>query len=726
MRDAAAAGYHIPSGRCGARGANTDPPYHSLTAFTATEKETTEMGIANGMAARAFDRRDFLKGASAAALGGLGLAGAQAIADEAGAAASGTFTYADTVAWTHEYDVVVIGFGGAGAVSAITAADEGASVLVVEKAPRGEEGGNTQYSGQNFGVCDPSEVEAFAQYYKNMRGDYSTPSDEMIDAWVEEFSHNEEWAVSTLGVTDYVLAEKTEEPDFAPEGLKAMRMKISDSVVDGKSIGSGYWPVLEANVAKRVDSIDVWYGSPATKLMQDPQSKTVVGVQVERGNDTLLVRARNGVILACGGYEASRQMMEDYLGLSKVHPIGTLYNTGDGVTMAVEAGARLWHMANVLAPWITFFRAEQQVRPDFVPVNPFLGTSYIQVGPQGRRWHNELEKNRHSRVEEQGESLTAKTFDHMWNVFDEDGLMAGIDTASGWHVAPSEGFQDEIAAGVVLKADTLDELAGLIDVPAEELAKTVEEFNAAAEAGVDEKFGRDPETMSPFSEVGPYYAWEAVRGVLNSQGGPERDKDCRIIGTTGEPIPHLYGAGELGFLAAKLYNGGGNLGDTGASGRIAGRNAAAEKDPLPPMSYAPVEQAEVGRETFPEDTAPVFENGDGVYYGSRAGIKMLTVKVTMDGEMIASVEVVDSGETYGVGSRAIETVPQEIVDAQSLDVDTVAGATRTSKAIIGAVKDAIEADYPDLAATAGSLAAVTSNPELKGTSQEFVAEGAAK
>lgn len=62
-------------------------------------------------------------------------------------------------------------------------------------------------------------------------------------------------------------------------------------------------------------------------------------------------------------------------------------------------------------------------------------------------------------------------------------------------------------------------------------------------------------------------------------------------------------------------------------------------------------------------------------------------------------------------------------------MDTVAGATRTSKAIIGAVKDAIEADNPDLAATAGSLAAVTSNPELKGTSQEFVAdasEGAAK
>lgn len=659
-------------------------------------------------------RRNLVKSASTAALGVVGASAAcVAYAEEATG-----FTFADTIAWTHEYDVVVIGFGGAGGVTSITAADEGARVLLLEKAPRGEEGGNTQFSGQNFGVCNPEEVEQFAQYYKNMRGDYSTPSDEVIEAWVEEFSHNEEWIVS-MGVTDYALAEKTEEVDLAPEGLKAMRMKIANSVVDGQEIGSGYWPVIQANVLKRSDMIDVWYESPATHLIQDPQTKTVVGVQVERGSDVYLVRARNGVVLTCGGYEASREMMENYLGLAKVYPIGNLYNTGDGVNMAIEVGARLWHMANVLAPWITFFGAEQQVRPIFVPANPFKGTSYIQVGPQGKRWHNEFERNRHSRVAEQGESMTAKTFDHMWNIFDEAGLMAGIDLGSGWDIVPSEGFQKELEAGVILKADTLEELAEMINVPAENLCATVEQFNSYAETGEDPFYGRSAEQMSPISKQGPYYAWEAVRGVLNSQGGAERDANCQVISVTGKPIPHLYEAGEFGFIAAKLYNGGGNLGDTGASGRIAGRNAAAEKEPLPPMSFAPVAQAQVGTQLFEEDAQPVFENGDGVFYGSYAGIKLLTVKVTMDGDAIASVEVIDDGETYGVGTYAIDAIPQAIVNAQSLNVDVVAGATRTSKAIMGAVKNALAADYPDIIATAGDLSAVTGNPELKGTSQEY-------
>lgn len=376
-------------------------------------------------------------------------------------------------------------------------------------------------------------------------------------------------------------------------------------------------------------------------------------------------------------------------------------------------------MGNVLAPWITFFGAEQQVRPVFVPANPFIGTSYIQVGPQGKRWHNEFEKNNHSRVSEQGESLTAKTFNKMWNVFDENGLMAGISSDSAWDIVPSEGFAKEIESGVILKASTLEELAGMIDVPADDLLATVEEFNGYASSGLDPMYGRNPETMSPFSPEGPYYAWEAVRGVLNSQGGAERDANCQVISTTGEPIPHLYEAGELGFIAAKLYNGGGNLGDTGASGRIAGRNAAAPKDPLPPLSYAPVAQASVGTETFPEDATPEFQNEDNTYYGVFNGMKLLTVKVVMDNGAIASVEVVDNGETYGVGTYAIDQIPQRIVQAQSLDIDVVAGATRTSKGIVGAVKNAIGVDYPDLAATAGDLAAVTTNPELKGTSQEY-------
>lgn len=656
------------------------------------------------------DRRSLVKGAGATTLG---LLGASALATKASAdEAMGGFTFADTISWTHEYDVIVIGFGGAGGVAAITAADNGAHVLLCEKAPKGEEGGNTQYSGQNFGCCDPSEVDMFVEYYKNLRGDYSTPSDEMIQAWVEEFSKNEEWITTQMGVTDYVMEPKTEEPELAPEGLECMRMRITNAVVDGKEIGNGYWPVIEANVLARPDTIDVWYGSPVTHLVQDPFTKTILGVQVERDSDVFMVRARNGVVMCCGGIEASKEMLENYLGLSNVHPIGTMYNTGDGVRMAIEVGANLWHMANVLAPWISFFPAEQQARPVFPPINPFKGTSYIQVGPKAQRWHNEFERNNHSRINVQGESMTATTFDTMWNILDQAGLDAGIDVAQAWCYMPSENFEAELEAGVLIKADTVAELAEKIGLDGEALQATVDEFNACAEAGEDVKYGRDPETMTPISATGPYYAWQAVRGVLNSQGGAVRNENCEVLDTNGNPIPHLYSAGEFGFLMAKLYNGGGNLGDTGASGRIAGRNAATEKKPLASISLAPVEQAEVTTETL--DPQPEYTSTDTELYGTFAGIKLITVKVTMDGNAIASVEVIDSGESHGVGTKAIEVVPSEIVAAQSLAVDTVTGATRTSSGIIGACREALKNECPDLAATAPDLGHLQENKTATG------------
>ena len=109
---------------------------------------------------------------------------------------------------------------------------------------------------------------------------------------------------------------------------------------------------------------------------------------------------------------------------------------------------------------------------------------------------------------------------------------------------------------------------------------------------------------------------------------------------------------------AKLYNGGGNLGDTGASGRIAGRNAAAEKEPLAPYRTG-AHRAGRGRYRGRSSPQPVYTSTDTELYGTFAGVKLITVKVVMDGGAIASIEVVDAGETYGVGTKAIEVVPGE-------------------------------------------------------------------
>lgn len=662
------------------------------------------------------NRRGFLKGAIAlGALGALGVSGCAPQGSKKEGISGKTF--ADTIAWTHEYDVVVIGFGGAGAVSSITAADEGAKVLLCEKAPKGHEGGNTHYSGQNFGVIAPEDIDLFIEYYKNMRGAYSTPSDSIIENWVNEFSNNEQW-MRDLGCTDYELEEKTEEPSCAPEGLQAMRMKIANSVVDGKDIGGGYWPLVYTHVMKRKDSIDVWFSSPAVELIQDPISKAVIGVVIDRSGSLQYVRALNGVVLSCGGYEANQTMMEDFTGLARVMPIGNTYNTGDGISLAVSVGAHLWHMSNALAPWISALTAPDAQRVIFPPVNPFAGKSYIQVGPEARRFHNEFEVNRHSRVDVQGESMTATSFDVMWNIFDEDARKAGLDPSKGWGLVHSDGMQDQIDNGVIVSADSIAELAEKIGLDADALTEEVELFNSVASSGVDGKFGRKAETMKPFAQSGPYYAWEVRRGVLNTQGGPERNEDCQIVDVKGNPIPHLYGAGELGFMMPKLYNGGGNLGDTAASGRIAGRNAASAKDPLPELAFEMPEQKEVGAEALDAELMPEFVSSGNDHYGSYAGISMMTCKVTVEGDAIKAIEVVQHGETVGIGTVAFDEMIPRIIEAQSLDVDIVSGATKSSKALLGCCKNALKDVCPSIAETAPDLNTAEKNPELDQAKKE--------
>ena len=95
--------------------------------------------------------------------------------------------------WNEAADVVVVGYGGAGAVAAIAAHDEGAKVLILEKAPEGEEGGNTRVSGNIWFTPEPPDKAAI--YLKAMCGDYAVP-EKMIHVWADEMSKNNEWVES--------------------------------------------------------------------------------------------------------------------------------------------------------------------------------------------------------------------------------------------------------------------------------------------------------------------------------------------------------------------------------------------------------------------------------------------------------------------------------------------------------------------------------------------------
>lgn len=599
-----------------------------------------------------------------------------------------SYTFADTVDWDGQYDVVVVGFGGAGAVAAVSAAEEGAKVLLVEKAPEGHEGGNTRYCGQLFAYGNGNEEATYA-YYKALAADHEIP-EAMLKVFTQGVAHLAETIAEDFGADRDAMFDWTgvspnltlspEYPEF--EGSESISIvSLSEATGTGE-----IWEMLRTRVAESSENIDVWFESPAVSLVQDPVTKTIVGVEIERQGDLVKIQANNGVVLATGGFENNPEMTETYLGLKHVAPVGTLYNTGDGVKMAMEAGADLWHMeVHEGIAWSYTFKGDTGNRARGI-VTPY--GSVVLVGKDGDRFQREDETLRHG---------------HIYHA----GSWASIDfPEKSFYVVDSNKFETQIKPSLaedmlpnVYSGETIEDLAVAAGMNPEILANTISKFNNYATTGVDIEHDRAASSMAPITE-GPFYAVEVIPMMLNTQGGPRRNENAEILDTDGNPIPHLYSAGELGGITSNQYQGGSNIAECFIFGKIAGKNAAAEKEALP--AYEPLKKVEseltftpgavtdlTQSEGFDVNSVQLKENEYlGVGSGGMGGD--IVVKVTMDGDSIANVEVLHHEETEGIGTPAIESLPQAIIDAQSTEVDIVSGATMTSKALIAAVQNALE------------------------------------
>lgn len=509
-----------------------------------------------------YTRRQFITsaGVGMAAVAGLGLAGCapQTPADKAMAnTGNGGTTFADTIAWDGEYDVVVIGFGGAGAVSACYAADAGAKVLLIDKAPQGMEGGNTRFCGQI--ILNSDDKEAMLAYNKAMAGDFAV-DDELMDAYAEGLTQTKTMLRDFFGVPEENFLDWKEDSSAQPmiamfvpeypelEGGDALHvLTVSDNVCN-----SALWKTYRNKVMSMSDNIDVWYMSPATKLFQDPVSRAVIGVEIDKAGETVNIRAKNGVVMTMGGFENNKQMVEDFLGLTKSTPAGTLFNTGDGVKMAMGVGADLWHMeayeGNCFAlGGISFVVNEDQHAKTFNDLRNLSG-SVIVVGNGGERYLREDVYNRHGHVPSNGDWVNVKRPRNTYMVWDA----AQNEAIAEYHGIPA-GFEDQ-----VVSAATIAELEAALGIPAGKLEQTVTDFNKMANDGYDPAFFRAAETMRAFGE-GPFYAIEMIQAFLNTQGGARRNARAEVVGTDGEPIPHLYSAGEFGGMTPYQYNGGGNM-----------------------------------------------------------------------------------------------------------------------------------------------------------------------
>lgn len=597
------------------------------------------------------------------------------------------------VKWQGGYDVIVLGFGGAGATAARFAADKGAKVLVVDAAPFGHEGGNTRYSAQH--VVTGNDVTQLTEYYHQLNAPFVTPA-KTLNAYLTGMANIPTYFKKYLSVTpvswkndihpgDSVAVKKTmaEYPEF--KGSET----VDFALVHKRDKDAALWKVLRKNVLARSENIDVWLDSRAQHLIQDPVSRIVRGVQITRNNKQYNMYAKNGVVLAMGGFENNPEMIGTYLHFDRLTPLGTLYNRGDGIRMAQEVRAKMWHMANYeshgILPGITFAE-DPGHRGTQIDHWPLLNHGSIFVASDdGTRYFKEDSPHRHGHINIHGSWLIPMHNLHPYLIFDNHQYSEFKAQLAEDGRLPYPKFMEKL-----VQASTVSKLAEKIGLPASNLEDTVQQFNTFKANGRDDAFGRDPQTMRSFDN-GPYFAIAVAGDVLNTQGGPERNQNAQIIDVNNQPIPHLYGAGELGGIVANCYQGGGNLAECLIFGKLAGENAAVEKRDADDVSVSAKNMNGVNDLVSGESAAAISVGKDQYLGMSNSGLGgKIIVRVTYSNDEIQNVEVVQQHETEEVGLAAVKKLPQEIVKENSTDVDAISGASASSRAIKEAVQDALK------------------------------------
>lgn len=479
--------------------------------------------------------------------------------------------------WDKEAEIVVVGFGGAGAAAAITAHDMGANVLMLEKAPEGEEGGNTRIAGQ--GYLDVSDVGKAISYLTALCGPHKVPED-MIRTWAEEVHKNNNW-VSSIG-------GDPQEHQHQPVGIEFPDLPGADCTHkfhNGDVLGySKTWEFFEGAVKKR--PLEILYQTPARELIQHGITKEILGLRVEQNGRSIYVKAKKAVILTCGGFENNQEMVRNYLpGLPYCYTSGTPHNTGDGITMGLTVGADLWHMNNYAGPSMALKVPEYKTTFSLTPLHfsHEQPGGMIVVGPDAKRFTDEKYRYKHGKIKRHGVWIPMPTPCPMQMIFDHTvfshGPLYDKKPVSGWgriieRYDWSDDNSTELARGWIKRAASIAELARMLGLDPNALEATVARWSEICEMRKDVDYNRT-KMLTPFGK-GPYYAIEVSPSMLNTQGGPRRNTRGQIVRPDSTPIPRLYSAGELGSIYSYLYQGTGNIGECFAFGRISARNAVAE------------------------------------------------------------------------------------------------------------------------------------------------------
>lgn len=450
-------------------------------------------------------------------------------------------SYTDPKEMKDDYDVIIVGAGGAGMAAALSAKEAGANPVILEKMPIA--GGNTLKSsaGMNASETKFQKAQGIEDsndkfFEETLKGGGGTNDQALLRYFVDNSASAIDW-LDSMGITLDNLTT-----------TGGMSEKRTHRPTDGSAVGEYLVDGLLRNVHEK--EIPLFVNSDVVKINE--KDGTVNGVQVKAEGKERTINGK-AVIVTTGGFGANMEMVEKYKpelkGYVTTNQAGS---TGDGIKMIEALGGQTVDLDQI------------QIHPTVDQTKSLLiteavrGEGAILVSQAGKRFINEMETR--DKVSAAEIALPEK---YAYLVFDS-GVKERVKAIN---------FYEE--QGLVVSSDTIEGLAKEIGAPEADLKATLDTWNTAVKDKDDKEFGRTTAMDNDLSK-GPYYAIKIAPGIHHTMGGVKINTETQVIGKDDKPIPALYAAGEVtGGLHGKNRIGGNAVADIIIFGRQAGTQAAA-------------------------------------------------------------------------------------------------------------------------------------------------------